>query len=123
MRASTRPFERFVLVVLDSLGIGAQPDAADWGDAGRDTLGHIAEHRHLRIPNLARLGLANIRPLAGLQPVASPEGAFGKAALLSPGKDTTAGHWEMAGIILEQPFPTYPRGFPRPLIERFEQII
>jgi len=86
-------------------------------------LGHIAEHRHLRIPNLARLGLANIRPLAGLQPVASPEGAFGKAALLSPGKDTTAGHWEMAGIILDRPFPTYPHGFPRSLMERFEQAI
>jgi phosphopentomutase len=123
MRANTRPFERFVLVVLDSLGIGAQPDAADWGDAGRDTLGHIAERRGLKIPNLARLGLANIRPLAGVDPSASPEGAFGKATLLSPGKDTTAGHWEMAGIILDRPFPTYPQGFPRPLMERFEHAI
>jgi phosphopentomutase len=123
MGANQRAFDRFVLVVLDSLGIGAQPDATDWGDAGRDTLGHIAERRGLKIPNLARLGLANIRPLAGVEPVTSPEGAFGKARLLSPGKDTTAGHWEMAGIILDRPFPTYPHGFPRPLMERLEQAI
>lgn len=123
MGANGRPFERVVLIVLDSLGIGAQPDAADWGDAGRDTLGHIAERRGLKIPNFARLGLANIRPLAGVEPVASPEGAFGKATLLSPGKDTTAGHWEMAGIILDRPFPTYPHGFPRAVMERFEQAI
>ncbi|HEY6430213.1 MAG TPA: phosphopentomutase, partial [Acidimicrobiales bacterium] len=118
-----RPFERVVLVVLDSLGIGAQPDAAAWGDAGRDTLGHIAERRGLKIPNFARLGLANIRPLSGVDPVPSPEGAYGKATLLSPGKDTTAGHWEMAGIILDHPFPTYPHGFPRDLMDRFEKAI
>ncbi len=118
-----RPFDRVILVVLDSLGIGAQPDAADWGDAGRDTLGHIAERRGLHIPNFARLGLANIRPLAGVDPVAHAEGAYGKATLLSPGKDTTAGHWEMAGIILDRPFPTYPHGFPRNLMDRFEQAI
>ena len=99
------------------------PDAAAYGDAGRDTLGHIAERRGLRAPNLVRLGLANIRPLAGLAPASAPEGAYGKAALLSPGKDTTAGHWEMAGVILERPFPTYPKGFPRYLIEAFEQAI
>ena len=99
------------------------PDAAAYGDAGRDTLGHIAEWRGLRAPNLVRLGLANIRPLAGLVPAGAPEGAYGKAALLSPGKDTTAGHWEMAGIILDRPFPTYPKGFPREVIEKFEQAI
>jgi len=118
-----RPFERIILVVLDSVGIGAQPDAARWGDAGRDTLGHIAERRGLRIPNLVDLGLANIRPLAGIEPAVSPRGAYGKATLLSPGKDTTAGHWEMAGIVLDRPFPTYPHGFPRDLMERFEQAI
>ncbi|HEV2423281.1 MAG TPA: phosphopentomutase [Terriglobia bacterium] len=118
-----RPFDRVVLVVLDSLGIGAQPDAAAWGDAGRDTLGHIAERRGLRIPNFTRLGLANIRPLAGVEPAAHPEGAYGKATLLSPGKDTTTGHWEMAGIILDRPFPTYPHGFPRDLMDRFEEAI
>ncbi|PYU95116.1 MAG: phosphopentomutase [Acidobacteria bacterium] len=117
------PFERAFLIVLDSVGIGAMPDAAAYGDAGRDTLGHIAERRGLRAPNLVRLGLANIRPLAGVAPAGAPEGAYGKAALLSPGKDTTAGHWEMAGIILERPFPTYPHGFPRDVIEKFEQAI
>jgi len=116
-------FDRAILVVMDSVGIGAQPDAADWGDAGRDTLGHIAERRGLRVPNLVRLGLANIRPLAGLDPASEPEGAYGKATLLSPGKDTTAGHWEMAGIILDRAFPTYPHGFPRDLLDRFEQAI
>ncbi len=117
------PFERVILIVLDSLGIGAMPDAADYGDAGRDTLGHIAEKRGLNVPNLVRLGLANIRPLAGLKPRAKPEAAYGKATLLSPGKDTTAGHWEMAGIILERAFPTYPNGFPREIIEPFERAM
>jgi phosphopentomutase len=117
------PFEQIVLVVLDSVGIGAMPDAADYGDAGRDTLGHICERRGLDVPNMVRLGLANIRPLMGLTPPVNPEGAYGKAALLSPGKDTTTGHWEMAGIILERAFPTYPHGFPREIMERFEQAI
>jgi phosphopentomutase len=117
------PFERVILVVLDSVGIGAMPDAAEYGDEGRDTLGHIAELRGLSVPNMVRLGLANIRPLTGLTPPAEPEGAYGKATLLSPGKDTTAGHWEMAGIILERAFPTYPHGFPRDLMEKFESAI
>jgi phosphopentomutase len=116
-------FERVILIVLDSVGIGPMPDAAAYGDAGRDTLGHIAERHSLRLPNLTRLGLANIRPLAGLTPAVHPEGAYGKATLLSAGKDTTAGHWEMAGIILDRPFPTYPHGFPRELMEKFEQAI
>ncbi len=119
----TGPFERVILIVLDSVGIGAMPDAADYGDAGRDTLGHICERRGLNVPNFVRLGLANIRPLKGLTPEKNPEGAYGKAALLSPGKDTTAGHWEMAGIILERAFPTYPKGFPPEIIGKFEQAI
>jgi phosphopentomutase len=116
-------FERIIVVVLDSVGIGAMPDAAAYGDEGRDTLGHICERRGLLVPQLARLGLGNIRPLAGLPAAAAPQGAYGKCALLSRGKDTTVGHWEMAGIILERAFPTYPQGFPRDLIERFEQAI
>ncbi|HKS94670.1 MAG TPA: phosphopentomutase, partial [Terriglobia bacterium] len=116
-------FERIILIVFDSVGIGAMPDAAAYGDAGRDTLGHIAERHGLSVSNLTRLGLANIRPLAGITPAAHPEGAYGKATLLSPGKDTTAGHWEMAGIILDRPFPTYPHGFPRDLMDKFEQAI
>ena len=116
-------FQRVALLVLDSVGIGAMPDAADYGDAGRDTLGHICEHRTLRLPHLVRLGLANIRPLAGLVPAERPEGAYGKGTLLSPGKDTTTGHWEMAGIVLGRPFPTYPHGFPPDLMARFERAI
>ena len=117
------PFNRAVLIVLDSVGIGPMPDASDYGDEGRDTLGHIAERRGLNIPSLLRLGLANIRALAGLDPVPQPQGAFGKAALRSPGKDTTAGHWEMAGIILDRAFPTYPQGFPRDIMDEFERAI
>ncbi len=116
-------FERVILIVLDSVGIGAMPDAADYGDAGRDTLGHLAAARPLRIPHLVRLGLANIRPLAHLEPATQPAAAYGKAAIASPGKDTTTGHWEMAGLYLEHPFPTYPKGFPPELIEKFEKAI
>jgi len=117
------PFDRIILIVLDSFGVGAMPDAAAWGDAGRDTVGHIAQRRGLRAPNFVRLGLANIRPIHGLDPAPVPEGAYGKATLLSPGKDTTAGHWEMAGIILDRPFPTYPHGFPPEIMQPFEQAI
>ena len=116
-------FERFILVVMDSVGIGAMPDAGAYGDEGRDTLGHIAERESIQLPNLVRLGLANIRPLVGLTPQTRPEGAYGKATLFSPGKDTTAGHWEMAGIILDRAFPTYPQGFPPEIMERFERAI
>src|SRR6266851_4275294 len=117
------PFDRIIWIVLDSVGIGALPDAADYGDTGRNTLGHIAESRKLVLPNLVRLGLANIAPLANLAPAAKPAAAFGKGATRSPGKDTTTGHWEMAGIWLDQAFPVYPHGFPRELIEQFERAI
>jgi len=116
-------FDRVIWIVLDSVGIGELPDAAAYGDVGRDTLGHIARSRPLQLPNLVRLGLANIKPLANLTPAANPAGSYGKGATVSPGKDTTTGHWEMAGIWLEQAFPVYPRGFPKPLIEEFERQI
>jgi phosphopentomutase len=116
-------FERVVWIVLDSVGIGELPDAADYGDVGRNTLGHIAESRPLRIPNLVRLGLANIAPLKYLSPAAAPMGAYGKGATRSPGKDTTTGHWEMAGVWLDQAFPVYPHGFPREVIDAFENQI
>jgi len=99
------------------------PDAADYGDVGRTTLGHIAESRPLKLPSLVRLGLANIAPLAHLTPATSPVGAYGKGITHSPGKDTTTGHWEMAGIWLHQAFPTYPHGFPPELIAAFEKQI
>src|SRR5260370_36677583 len=101
-------FNRVTLIVLDGAGIGAMPDAAEWGDAGSDTLGHICEARLLRLPNLQRLGLGNIRSLAGVSAVAQPRGSYGKGALRSNGKDTTTGHWEMAGIGLDRAFPIFP---------------
>ncbi len=112
-------FGRVCLVVLDSAGIGEMPDAAAWGDAGSNTLGHILESRTVNIPNLQKLGLGNITPLKGLEPVDSPTGAYGKCTLKSDGKDTTTGHWEMAGIILKQGFPKFPEGFPPRIIDEF----
>jgi phosphopentomutase len=112
-------FNRICLIVLDSAGIGAMPDAAEWGDAGADTFGHILESRRVNLPNLQALGLGNIRPLADLPPAAQPIGSYGKCTLRSNGKDTTTGHWEMAGIILKKAFPTYPDGFPQRIIDDF----
>ena len=116
-------FGRVVWIVLDSVGIGAMPDAAQYGDEGSDTLGNIARQRLLRLPYLRQLGLGNIKSLANLPPVEHAEGAFGKCALASPGKDTTTGHWEMAGILLPKPFPVYPHGFPPEVINEFEKRI
>jgi phosphopentomutase len=116
-------FTRIIFIVLDSAGIGELPDAADYGDVGRNTLGHIAESRPLNLPTLVKLGLANIAPLKNLHPAKNPLAAFGKGATHSPGKDTTTGHWEMAGIWLPQAFPVYPHGFPRELIAEFEKQI
>lgn len=114
-------FRRVLWVVLDSVGIGEMPDAAAYGDTGSDTLGNIAKQRPLHLPNLCALGLANIRPFAGLEPAASPAGAYGRCALASPGKDTTTGHWEMAGIHFAQPLPLFPNGFPPRILDPFEQ--
>jgi phosphopentomutase len=120
---ATPLFTRVVWIVLDSVGIGEMPDAADYGDAGSDTLGNIARQRGLHLPNLGRLGLGNIRPLAGVAPAAEPMASFGRCALASPGKDTTTGHWEMVGIHLERPLPLYPHGFPREIMEEFERRV
>jgi phosphopentomutase len=117
-------FSRIIWIVLDSVGIGAMPDAAQFGDPpGGDTLGNIARLRGLNVPNLARLGLGNIKPLAGIAPAASPAGAYGRCTLASPGKDTTTGHWEMVGIHLDKPFPLYPDGFPPEIMGEFERRI
>jgi phosphopentomutase len=116
-------FERMFWIVLDSVGIGELPDAAEYADLGRNTLGHIAESRPLEIPTMVRLGLANIAPLEHQTPAAAPIGAYGKGATHSPGKDTTTGHWEMAGVWLDQAFPVYKNGFPHELIEEFEKQI
>src|SRR5437660_6135035 len=115
-------FNRVVLIVLDSVGIGEMPDAAEYGDSGADTLGHALGSREVRIPNLQKLGLANITRLP-VDPIENPAGIFGKAATASRGKDTITGHWEMSGIITANPFPTYPDGFPPRVIEPFERAI
>ena len=112
-------FHRVLLIVLDGVGIGAMPDAPEWGDAGADTFGHILESHTVRLPNMQRYGLGNIRPLKGVPPLDQLTGSYGRCALRSNGKDTTTGHWEMAGIILDQAFPTYPNGFPPSVIDRF----
>ena len=116
-------FRRIIWIVLDSVGIGEMPDAAAYGDVGADTLGNIASRRKLNLPNLRKLGLGNIKPIENVAPVETPLGAFGKCALASPGKDTTTGHWEMAGIHLAKPFPLFPHGFPRGMLTAFEDAI
>jgi phosphopentomutase len=117
-------FERIVWIVLDSVGVGAMPDAPEFHDPpGADTLGNIARLRGLRLPNLARLGIGNIEPLKGIPPAAVPTGAYGRCTLASPGKDTTTGHWEMVGIHLSKPFPLYPHGFPPEVLDEFERRI
>src|SRR5213594_5103225 len=118
-----KEFERIFWIVLDSVGIGELPDAAEYGDVGRNTVGHIAESRPVEIPNLVRMGLANIARLKHLPPATAPIAAYGKGTTRSPGKDTTTGHWEMAGVWLDQAFPVYKNGFPKELIEEFEQQI
>ena len=116
-------FDRVIWIVLDSVGVGAMPDAAAYGDAGSDTLGNIARVRGLNLPNLCRLGLGNLKPIPQLPPASAPEGSYGRCTLASPGKDTTTGHWEMVGIHLEKPFPLFPRGFPLEIIREFESRI
>ena len=107
---------------MDSVGIGALPDAADYGDAGSNTLAHIAEATDLRLPNLAALGLGQIVG-AGFEIPPQQSGCYGKMAEASHGKDTDTGHWEMMGVITDRPFPTYPNGFPAEVISEFERRI
>ena len=111
---------KIVFIVLDSLGIGEAPDAAAYGDAGSNTIGHTADAvGGLALPNMQRLGLGNIAPILGVPPVPEPEGCFGKMQEVSKGKDSTTGHWEISGIIVTQDFPYYPHGFPSEVIEKF----
>ncbi|BAF59392.1 hosphopentomutase [Pelotomaculum thermopropionicum SI] len=116
--------KRVNLFVLDSVGAGELPDADKYGDRGCNTLGNTARAvGGLRLPNLARLGLGNIIEIEGVPPAESPEASYGRMAERSAGKDTTTGHWELAGLILERPFPVYPDGFPPELIKSFEERI
>jgi phosphopentomutase len=111
---------RAVILVLDGVGVGAAPDAAEYGDAGSNTLGNLARAvGGLNLPNLAAAGLGNTTSVEGVAPVAAPEGAWGTMRPASAGKDSTTGHWEIAGVHLSRPFPTYPEGFPLEVVARF----
>ncbi|HEX9483492.1 MAG TPA: phosphopentomutase [Gemmatimonadaceae bacterium] len=111
---------RAAVIVLDGVGVGEAPDAAAYGDAGSNTLGNLARAAGgLALPNLAALGLGNIAPLDGVPDTEAPEGAWGKMQPASAGKDSTTGHWELAGLHLAKPFPTYPRGFPAEVVDPF----
>jgi phosphopentomutase len=115
---------RVILLVLDSVGIGTAPDAAAYGDEAANTLGHIDQAvGGIALPNLGRLGIGNVVALAGTPPAAAPLGAYGTMAEASAGKDSVTGHWELAGVILERPFPTFPHGFPPEVIAEFEHRI
>lgn len=113
--------KRVFLIVLDSFGIGALPDAVAFGDAGANTLASCAESAMLRIPNLIAAGLGNICGVTGLNKVARSWGAYGRMLEKSMGKDTTIGHWELAGLVSEYPLPTYPNGFPEEILTPFRQ--
>lgn len=118
-----KKYKRIFLIVIDSLGIGAMPDSDRFGDEGADTLGHIAETAGLRIPNLCRMGMANLRPLRGLEPCESPLGYRMTLEEASNGKDTMTGHWEMMGLHITQPFRTFTdTGFPAELISELERL-
>ena len=125
MNSPVEPALRGVaLVVLDSVGIGGAPDAAEFGDEGSATLQHVAEAvGGLNVPNLAALGLGNVASVEGVPPALDPAASFGSMVERSPGKDTTTGHWEIAGVVLEKPFPTYPDGFPSEVLDPFEEAI
>ncbi|GIO06969.1 phosphopentomutase [Brevibacillus reuszeri] len=117
-------FSRVFLIVMDSVGIGEQPDAPKFRDEGANTLGHIAERvEHFHLPNLAKLGLGNIAPLRNVPAASQPAAHYGKMQEISMGKDTTTGHWEIMGLHVSTPFNTYPDGFPAALIREFEERI
>jgi phosphopentomutase len=115
---------RAIILVLDGVGVGAAPDAADYGDAGSDTLGNLSRAvGGLRLPHLAAAGLGNVASIQGLSPVVPAEGAWGRMRPASAGKDSTTGHWEIAGVHLSRPFPTYPDGFPPDVVDRFSAAV
>jgi phosphopentomutase len=116
-------FRRAIVLVCDGLGVGATPDAEDFGDAGADTLGHVLAAADVRIPNLAALGLGNLTPTFEGARHARPAGAYGKMAERSAGKDTATGHWEMMGLVTPRGFRTYPQGFPPEVVQPFEERI
>ena len=114
--------KRVFLIVLDSFGVGELPDAAKYGDCGSDTFGAVSRSEYLDVPNMRSLGLFNIDGVSPKGAVESPRGAFGRAAERSAGKDTTTGHWEIAGVVSEKPMPTFPDGFPQYAINEFSRL-
>lgn len=118
----TKPIKRVFLIVLDSFGIGALPDAAEYGDEGSNTLGAVLKSRRLYIPTMRSLGLFNIA-MTPKRGVGSPLACFGAMAEKSKGKDTTIGHWELSGVVSPRPLPTYPNGFPKELLDEFEKAV
>ncbi len=114
-----KKMKRVILIVVDGAGIGEMKDAEKYGDKGADTLGHVLEQKHPKLPNLTALGLGNIRGWKEYSDE-EPIGCYGKAAEKSAGKDTTTGHWEIACLPMDKPFPTYPNGFPKEIIDKFE---
>ncbi len=115
---------RVIWIVLDSVGMGEMPDAKDFGDYNCNTIGNVSKKLGgLKVPNMEKIGLGNIDTIKGLSKVLKPEGVFGRFAEKSRGKDTTTGHWEMAGIISNKPFPTYPNGFPKEIMDAFESSV
>jgi len=115
--------KRVIVIIIDACGVGELPDAGEYGDAGASTLPHVAEALGgLKMPNCQRLGLGGIAPIINIEPVNDPIGCYGKMKPMSPGKDSTSGHWEIGGVILDQAFPTYPNGFPQDLVNKFEKL-
>lgn len=113
---------RVIWMVIDSVGIGALPDSEKFGDVNVNTLGNIVKtYKDIKIPNMINLGLSNIEGVESLESISNPIGSFGRAKEVSKGKDTTTGHWEMTGVLVETPFKTYENGFPREIIEEFER--
>lgn len=117
-------FKRIAVIVLDGVGIGAAPDAADYGDEGSNSIGNVAKVLGgICLPNMQKIGLGNVANIQGLPPTATPEGGYGKMQPMSAGKDTMQGHWEMMGIYLPEPSPTYSSGFPDEIMDEFEKQI
>jgi phosphopentomutase len=116
--------KRAIVIVLDSVGIGELPDAGKYGDIGSNTIGNIAKKiNNFSLPNMQKIGLGNIDGMVGIGKLNNPQGCYGKMVEVSTGKDTTTGHWELMGIQLEKPFPVYPNGFPKEIIDKFEKAI
>ncbi|KEH98818.1 phosphopentomutase [Clostridium massiliodielmoense] len=114
---------RVIWIVLDSVGMGALPDADKYGDVGANTIGNVSKAAGgLKTPNMSKIGLGNIDEIKGIEKVENPIGCYSRFKEMSNGKDTTTGHWEMVGINSEQAFPTYPKGFPSDLIQKFEEL-